>query len=252
LGRSLAVILMAAAAAGQTPLPTQPSQTTPQITAQTTTQTTSADPLAQFRQTVEKKTADWDTLAKGLEMKLARMLPCDPRVRSTIEEVSRASEARLAAVAQYLQAAATLAKGEAERAQRALADQEAAGKDIDTERAEAGQERAAIEGQTVDLAESVKRREVLSEARNKLADIAGMARERAAHADDQALHREALTASLRDVAAAYQVRQKALDAEVRSLVVEISRWGEYYIGRLARARTECSVTNQSSSQRKRK
>ena len=37
-------------------------------------------------------------LAANLEQRVARLLPCDPRVRSAIEEVARASEARFTAL----------------------------------------------------------------------------------------------------------------------------------------------------------
>lgn len=209
-------------------------------------QVNSADPLAALRQVAEKRSSDWDTLAKGLEVKLARMLPCDPRVRTSIEEVSRASDARLAALAQYLQANAAQAKLDVDRVQRLLADQESFSKDAEIEKAEADQERVAIKGRSADLAESAKRRPSLSEAQKKLGEIAAMTRERTSRAQEQVARREALAEVLRQVGAAYQARQKAIETELSALLIETSRWGEYYAARMARAQTECSVTGPAS------
>jgi len=60
------------------------------------------DSLTALQQAAEQRTSEWDGLARTLEGKIARMLPCDARVRTTIEEVNRASDARLAALGKYL------------------------------------------------------------------------------------------------------------------------------------------------------
>src|ERR1700685_1017693 len=65
-----------------------------------------ADLLAARETLAQKRAAEWETLAKGLEARIVRMLPCDPRVKGAIEEVSRASQARLASLSDYLNAAA--------------------------------------------------------------------------------------------------------------------------------------------------
>ena len=59
-----------------------------------------------LRQTADKAAADWESLAKGLEQKIATLLPCDPKSRAAVEEVSHASDARLSALSAYLKAAA--------------------------------------------------------------------------------------------------------------------------------------------------
>ena len=64
-----------------------------------------APTLASLAQTARQKAADWDTLAQALDASIGRLLPCDPKGPAAIEEVSRASDARLAALADYLQAA---------------------------------------------------------------------------------------------------------------------------------------------------
>src|SRR5580704_2277860 len=68
------------------------------------------DSLDGLRQTADKAAAAWESLAKGLEQKIATLLPCDPKSRAAVEEVSHASDARLAALGAYVKAAAAAAK----------------------------------------------------------------------------------------------------------------------------------------------
>ena len=216
-------------------------------------QTGPADPAAALRQSAEKATAEWERLATGLDAKTARMLPCDPRVRTAIAEVSRASDTRLAALAQYLREAAAQAKSGADLASQALAADQVLPADIETERAEAQQERAAIDGQLADLAESVNRRETLSDAQKKLTEIRTRVEQRIARAQKESARRAALDASLRNLAAAYQARQKAAEAELSALLIETARFADFYATRMAQAGTECSITNPAGvPQRKKK
>ena len=60
--------------------------------------------LAALEQTAQKRHAEWEALAKDMNDRMARILPCDPRALAAVTEVSRASEARLAALADYLRA----------------------------------------------------------------------------------------------------------------------------------------------------
>src|SRR5215813_13950571 len=64
-----------------------------------------ASALPSLEQSARQRAADWMRLADDLEGSLARMLPCDPRVTVAINEVMRASDARLATLSDYLQAA---------------------------------------------------------------------------------------------------------------------------------------------------
>jgi len=226
-------VLMTAAAAAAQDKPDKPDKP--------------ADAPLSLQELAAKKSAEWDALAGSLEAKLARMLPCDARVQTSIEEVSRASEARLTALGQYLKDAAAQAKSEAEAARTALADQELTARDMESERAEAEQERAAVEAQLADLGESAKHREILEGARQKLEAIASVVRQRVAAADQQAERRAALTASLQDLVAAYDARQHALEGGIVAAEREAVRWTEYYSARQARAQTECSITNQAPS-----
>ena len=143
-----------------------------------------------LRQTADKTAADWDTLAKGLEPKIARLLPCDPDSRAAVEEVSHASDARLAALAAYLKAAAAKAKMDTEAAKRVLAAQAALAGGWNTERTEADQQGAAIEAQVADLKESMRKRGSLAGAEQVLAEIARMVKERASKSADLAARKD--------------------------------------------------------------
>ena len=211
-----------------------------------------APPLEALKQTVEQKNSEWDALARTIESKLARMLPCDPRVRTSIEEVSRASEARLAALSQYLQALSAQARADSDAASKAVSDQELALRDIETGRAESEQQRIAVEAQLSDLNESLKRRPQLADAQKSLAAIAVDLRQHGTLADQEAARRSAFAGALRDLQAALVAREKAIQAEVAALTIETARWGDYYAMRIARANTECSITNQSPSKPARK
>lgn len=202
-----------------------------------------ADALAPLRQAAEKSAADWEKLARGLEAKIGRMLPCDPRARAAIEEVSRASESRLQAMAQYLKAAIAMAKGDTEAAKAAVSGQNTGSKDLETERAEAAQEKVAIDGQLADLTDSARKLPPLDASEKKLQEIAAMVRDRAAEADRLADVKDPLAVPLQNVLAAYQARESALEDEQVALALEASRWSEYYAARLARAQTECSIIN---------
>jgi len=229
LGRVVFLIaLFAALAAAQAPAPQSPG----------------------FQQAIEKPTAAWQALAKGLELKIARMLPCDPRVRDAIEEVSRASETRLAVQAQYLQAAAGYAKRGTEAARATLEAEQTGARDAEIETAESEQDRIAIEAQIADLAESVKSKPDLDNARTKLESIAAMVRQGGSDAQAQGARRTALIAALGDLLAAFQAREKAVAAEINALAAETARWNEYYAARLARAQTECSITHPAPGRKK--
>ena len=208
------------------------------------------DPLAPLQQAAEQKAGEWQALAHSLEAKIARMLPCDPRAQAAIEEVSRASEARLLATSQYLNAAVALAQGDTEAARVAAAGQDDGNRDLETEREEAEQERIAVEGQLADLGDSVRRLAALEAAQKKLAEIAAMIRERAAKTQQLAANRNTLAVPLNNLLAAYQARQAALENEQMALAVETTRWNEYYAARLARARTECSIINPTDRRKK--
>src|SRR5580700_6957059 len=134
--------------------------------------------LEPLRQAADKTAADWEALAKGLEQKISTLLPCDPKSRAAVEEVSHASDARLAALSAYLKASAAKAKSDTEAAKRVFAAQAAISGGWNTERTEADQERASIETQVGDLKESMRKRGSLSGAEQVLTELANMVKRR--------------------------------------------------------------------------
>jgi len=209
-------------------------------------------PLAALQQSAEKRAADWEALARALDAKIARMLPCDPRVAESIEEVSRSSEARLAALSEVMKAAVEQAEADAGRIQLALSAEDASLREAELERTETLQERVAVDAQLADLTDSARRRESLEAARKKLAEIAAMTAVRATLAEQEGHLRASLALSLRDVLTAFQARLKALQNQQAALALEASRWNEYYAARRARAQTECTITAPAPSRRKKK
>ncbi len=102
------------------------------------------------------------------------MLPCDPRAKGAIEEVSRASEVRMAALGEVLKVALAQANADSERVRLALAAEDASLRDVETERADSEQARTAIDGQLGELTESANHHEGLEDARKKLTEIAAI------------------------------------------------------------------------------
>lgn len=207
-------------------------------------------PLQSLAGNAARASAAWENLAKGLEAKITRMLPCDPRLTAAIEEVGHASEERLAALNQYVQAAVVQARQDTESARAAIAAEQAATRELETDRAEAEQERIAVEGQLSDLIDSAKRRPALEDARAKLQAIAASIAARSADLQTEIGKRAALLASLNDVFTTRQARQRALESQLSALGLETQRWSDYYAARLARARTECDITTPTHSRRK--
>jgi hypothetical protein len=211
---------------------------------------TPADPAASVRLIAERRVAEWEALAKALDAKTARMLPCDPQAKEAVAQVSRASEARLAAIGDMLKAALTQTKADIERVRLALTAEDLSLHEAESERTDSEQARTAIDGQLGELTESANHHEGLEDARKKLADIMELAARRTNIAAEQLQVRANLDISLRDLQVALQAKQTALQNELAALLAEGSRWGEYYAARLNRTQTECTITK--SPQRKKR
>lgn len=211
-----------------------------------------ANSLDALRKTAEKASADWEALAKGLEQKISTLLPCDPKSRAAVEEVSRASEARLSALAAYLKGAAAEAKADTDAAKRVLAAQAALSGGWNTERAEADQERTAIEAQVADLKESMRKRGSLAGAEQVLNEIANLVKARGEKAEELAGHKDAIEAMLGNLVVAYHDRQTALEKESALLDAETAKWNSYYSARVSRAITECAIINPAAAPRKKR
>jgi hypothetical protein len=213
-------------------------------------QETPADSLAALRQSAEKASSQWEALAKGLEPRIARLLPCDPTSRAAVEEVSHASDARLSALSTYVKAQAAQAKLDAEAAKRVLAEQAALGGGWNAERVEADQQHTAIEAQISELKESMRKRGSLAGAEQVLVEIANMVKQRGAKSEEQAGRRDLINTVLGDLVVASQDRQTALEKESGLLDVEKTKWSAYYIARLSRAVTECTIINPGAANKR--
>lgn len=202
------------------------------------------------RQIAEKRAAEWEALAKTLDSRIARMLPCDPRAKDAITEVSRASEARMAALSELVKMAITQTKSDIDRVRLALTAEDESLRDAETEHLDMDQERVAVEAQLSDLAESASTQTGLDDARKKLAGISASVTRRTNIAADQIERRATLDIALRDMQAALQIRQTTLANEQAALNAEASRWNDYYNARLARAQMECTVTGAPARKKK--
>jgi hypothetical protein len=201
-----------------------------------------APDLAALEQTAQKRGLEWETLAKDMNDRMARMLPCDPRAMAAVNEVSRASEARLESLADYLRAASAKAFAETADARNLLTTEERRAVEITLERADAGQEQTAVNTSLDALAQSLKQRASLEAPQKVLAQIATMIQQRSAATEKQAISADAAVALLRDLVAKFEARDAALREEFAASEAEHARWSGYYAARLARAQIECSIT----------
>ena len=201
-----------------------------------------APDLAALEQTAQKRHTEWESLAKDLNERMARILPCDARYSAGIVEVSRASEVRMAALADYIRGASAQAFAETAAAKILLNAEERRALEAGLERADAGQEQTAVDTQSDALAQSVKERASLEDAQKLLEQIAALIRQRAAFAEQQAGAANTAVASLRDLVAKFDARDAALQNESVAFEAERVRWNGYYAARMARAQVECSIT----------
>src|SRR5690348_10548895 len=102
-----------------------------------------ANALTSFQQNAARRDSEWTTLATNLEQRLARFLPCDARIRGAIEETSRASDARIAALTTYWMAVSGRSKNQVDAVRRLTAEEEARKGEWSVDRTESEQERAA-------------------------------------------------------------------------------------------------------------
>lgn len=199
--------------------------------------------LATFEQNAAKRNSEWTTLSTNLEQRLARFLPCDSRIRSAIEETSRASEARITALTSYWMAVSGKSKSQIDAIRRLRAQEEARKGEWAADRAEAQQEQAAVAQQSGLLAVGVSRVPALAGAQTALAAAAQAMRKLQQEFEERQLTGDQLTAELGELLAASQARQSAIEAQLKLIGTEGTRWSAYYTARLERAQTECAITD---------
>ena len=193
-------------------------------------------------QTAEKRANEWSILASSLEQRIARMLPCDARVRTAIDAVARASEARFTALNAYWQEVAKMSGSQAETARKLMAENEARIADWKADRTDSEQEQTRLGAQTADVRGGARQQAALGDAVRVLSGIS----QNAAAATKQAATREDASAkldvNLQELITATESRQTAIENELKALATESSRWTAYYAARTTRAQMECSIT----------
>jgi hypothetical protein len=205
-------------------------------------QSPAAADLGALEQTAQKRQAEWEDAAKTLEERLARILPCDARSAAAITEVSRLSEARLAALNDYVRAASSRAFAEAAAIRLLLSAEEKREGEAVRERSDAGQEQTAVEIQMDALKQSISQRSSLQDPQKLLDQIVALIQQRTAETERQAGAADKANVLLRELAAKFEARDAALREESAAFEAERTRWSGYYTARQARAQTECSIT----------
>jgi hypothetical protein len=201
-----------------------------------------AHSIASLQQDAAKKSIEWNTLAAKLEQRVARLLPCDRLVRGAVEEARLASEARTAALTAYWTALSDKSRNQTAAIQRLLAQEEARKGEWTGDRAEAEQDRVAVAGQIDALAQSAHKLPALAAAQQALTDSAQAMRPIETQIQERENTGDQFASEGRDLLAAAQARQRAIDAQLNFIAEEGLRWNSYYAARLARAQTECAVT----------
>jgi len=203
--------------------------------------------VAGFQQNAAKRTAEWITLTTNLEQRVARLLPCDSRVRSAIDETTRASEARTMAIATYWLALSGASKSQADAIRRLLTQEEARKPESTSDLTEAEEERAAVAEQNGLLAIGANRLPALANAQKSLTAAAEALRQIQSQIQARETAGDQLVGELRTLLAASQARQNAIEAQLKLIASEGTRWSAYYDLRLKRAQTECGITNPGSN-----
>lgn len=202
-----------------------------------------ANALSGFQQNAAKRTAEWATLTTNLEQRVARLLPCDPRVQSAIEETAHASEARTAALTTYWLALSGTAKSQTDAIRRLRAQEAGRKEEWASDRAEAGEELAAVAQQIGFLAISTNRLPALANAQKALAAAAQALRQIETQIQARETAGDQLAEELLELLTASEARQNAIEAQLKFISTEGARWGAYYDARLQRAQTECAITS---------
>jgi hypothetical protein len=203
--------------------------------------------LASLEQTAETKAADWERLAQGLNASIRGLLPCDPKGPAAINDVSRASDARLAALGDYLQAAAQQASRDTEAAKRALISSNTLAAVLNAERAEVGQEQNTADGQVGNLAASAAAigaqndRHSLDASIQALQQVRAGIQRRQDLVEDGLKGQDAALPAFHDLVSAGETREAAWKDVLAAFEGERARWKAYYVARLSRAQTECAI-----------
>jgi len=210
-------------------------------------QDTGTNSLPALQDAAAKRTAEWSSLNTSLEPRLVRFLPCDPRVRASVEEVAKAADSRTVALTSYWNMASIQSKAQVEAIRGVLAREEARGEDWSKSRTETEQELAAASAQAAALKASVQQVPALAGPQKTLESIAATDQLLAAQAQGRATDGGLLVADLRELLTSAQTRQSAIDEQLKSVSDEGQRWSAYYTARQARAQVECFIINPAAA-----
>jgi hypothetical protein len=201
-----------------------------------------AQTLTDLDQAATKAHNDWFNLASDLDIRVARMLPCDAGATAAIEETGRAATARIIAMSTYARAAADQAAQDATTAREIQRSETARISGAGADRTDMDAERTAVQNQLTNLGESVRKKLTLTAAHDDLRIIEAMVRDRSNMVATSASVSESSLKLFEDLATSLEQREAALRKHLTALQDERTRWNGYYTARLARARIECSVT----------
>lgn len=209
--------------------------------AQSSVPQTAAGSPEQLRRAALARAGEWTSLASSLEARVGKMLPCDRRVRSSIEEVSKASEARIAAEAAYWRAVEEQSRNSLP-ALDALANREQALSAAWTaDPADALQEQSSVDAHVVALKGNLKKSPALVPPEAELEALAANTKSLGEKMSGRSSSAARISADARRSAAAEGALHNAIESKLRTETAEGELWNEYYAARLARADTECSI-----------
>ena len=202
-----------------------------------------ANSPAALQDTAAKRTAEWTTLEANLELRLARLLPCDARVRAAIEEVSRAADSRTVARTSYWTTISLRSKAQIETIRGLLAQEEERAGDWSKDRADAQVDVATTTAQAASLGPGIRQLPALAAPQKHLESIAQMYRVLEAQSEERANNMGQLVGDLRELLKASEARQTTVEDQLKAVGAEGQLWSAYYTARQARAEVECSITS---------
>jgi hypothetical protein len=190
-----------------------------------------------------KRTAEWTTLEANLELRLARLLPCDARVRAAIDEVSRAADARTVARTSYWTTISLRSKAQVEAIRGLLTEEEGRAGDWSKDRADAQVDVATTTAQAASLGPGIRQLPALAAPQKSLEAIAQMYRVLEAQSEERANNMGQLVSDLRELLKAGEARQATIEDQLKTVGTDGQLWSAYYTARQARAEVECSITS---------
>jgi chromosome segregation ATPase len=202
---------------------------------------------AALQENAAKRTTEWTTFATNLEPRLARLLPCDPRVRTSVEEVSRASDARIVALTSYWTVVSIKSKQQIDAVRQLLAQEEGRVGDGAKDQADAQAEVTAINAKSAALGTGLQQLPALANPQKNLQSIAQMYRTLEQQAQGRETSMGEILDGLREQLRASHARQAAIEDHLKAISMEGERWSGYYAARQARAQIECSLINPAAA-----